>query len=106
MEVKTEGHIPSLDPDAYRKPDSSLGHRVHTKLTNTKLYLNVRSHRMANKQVSPSGKQTDCAFPPGSQGQSHLQPRQSPLETRIFPEPHFFKIHFNTFLPPMPKSLE
>jgi hypothetical protein len=39
METETEGHLPLLDIDIYRRPDSSLGHRVYCKPTHTNLYL-------------------------------------------------------------------
>jgi hypothetical protein len=44
MESDTDGHIPFLDIDFYRKPDGSLGHRVYRKPTRTNLYLNTMSH--------------------------------------------------------------
>jgi hypothetical protein len=44
METESEGHLPFLDLDIYRRPDGSLGHKVYRKPTNTNLYLNAKSH--------------------------------------------------------------
>jgi hypothetical protein len=41
METEIDGHIPFVDIDIYRKPDSSLGQRVYRKHTNTNPYLNT-----------------------------------------------------------------
>jgi hypothetical protein len=53
MEEAMDGHIPFLDIDAYRRPDSSLRHRVYRKRTNTNLYLKATCHHghPANKQA-------------------------------------------------------
>jgi hypothetical protein len=51
METESEGHLPFLDIDTYRRPDGSLGHRVYHKATHTNLYLNAGSHH------HPSSKQ-------------------------------------------------
>jgi hypothetical protein len=44
METESEGHLPLLDLDIYRRPDDSLGHKVYRKPTHTNLYLNANSH--------------------------------------------------------------
>jgi hypothetical protein len=44
LEAETNGHIPFLDIDVYRRHYSSLGHRVHRKLTHINLYINATSH--------------------------------------------------------------
>jgi hypothetical protein len=55
METESEGHLPFLDMDIYRRPDGSLGHKVYRKLTHTNLYLNAKSHHHpSNKQVVQS----------------------------------------------------
>ncbi|PNF15534.1 hypothetical protein B7P43_G16534 [Cryptotermes secundus] len=55
METETEGHLPFLDIDIYRRPDGSLGHRVYRKSTHTNLYLNAASHHHpSNKQAALS----------------------------------------------------
>jgi hypothetical protein len=52
METESEGHLPFLDLDIYRRPDGSLGHKVYCKPTHTNLYLNAKSHHHpSNKQV-------------------------------------------------------
>jgi hypothetical protein len=52
METESEGHLPFLDLDIYRRPDGSLGHKVYRKPTHTNLYLNVKSHHHpSNKQA-------------------------------------------------------
>jgi hypothetical protein len=51
METESEGHLPFLDIDIYRRSDGSLGHKVYQKPTHTNLYLNARSHH------HPSSKQ-------------------------------------------------
>jgi hypothetical protein len=51
METESEGQLPFLDIDIYRRPDGSLGHRVYRKATHTNLYLNAGSHH------HPSSKQ-------------------------------------------------
>jgi hypothetical protein len=52
METKSEGHLPFLDLDIYRRPDGSLGHKVYRKHTHTNLYLIVNSHHHpSNKQA-------------------------------------------------------
>jgi hypothetical protein len=33
IETESEGHLPFLDMDIYREPDSSLGHKVYRKPT-------------------------------------------------------------------------
>jgi hypothetical protein len=51
METETDGHLPFLDIDVYRKPDGSLGYTVYRKPTHTNLYLNAGSHHhQSNKQ--------------------------------------------------------
>jgi hypothetical protein len=35
METESEGHLPFLDLDIYRRPDGSLGHKVYCKATHT-----------------------------------------------------------------------
>ena len=50
MEIDEESHLPFLDIDIYRKPDSLLGHKVHRKPTHTNQYLQQNSHHHpANK---------------------------------------------------------
>jgi hypothetical protein len=44
METISEGHLPFLDTDVYKIPNSSLGHRVYCRPTHTDLYLNAGSH--------------------------------------------------------------
>jgi hypothetical protein len=51
METESEGHLPFLDLDIYRRPDGSLGHKVYRKPSHTNLYLNAKSH------LHPSNKQ-------------------------------------------------
>jgi hypothetical protein len=52
METESEGHLPFLDLDIYRRPDGSLGHKVYHKPTHTNLYLNAKSHHHpSNKQA-------------------------------------------------------
>jgi hypothetical protein len=52
METESEGHLPFLDLDIYRRPDASLGHAVYRKPTHTNLYLNAKSHHHpSNKQA-------------------------------------------------------
>ncbi|XP_033609345.1 uncharacterized protein LOC117282715 [Cryptotermes secundus] len=51
METESEGHLPFLDIDIYKRPDGSLGHTVYRKPTHTNLYLNAKSHH------HPSSKQ-------------------------------------------------
>jgi hypothetical protein len=54
METKRRCHLPFLDIDIYRRPHSSLGHRMYKyyKPTCTNLYLNARSqHHSPNKQA-------------------------------------------------------
>jgi hypothetical protein len=52
METESEGHLPFLDLNIYRRPDGSLGHRVYRKPTHTNLYLSAMSHHHpANKQA-------------------------------------------------------
>jgi hypothetical protein len=43
METESEGHLPFLDLNIYRRPDGSLGHRVYRKPTHTNLYLSAMS---------------------------------------------------------------
>jgi hypothetical protein len=40
VEMKSDGHLPILDIDMYRRPDSSLDHALHRKSTDINLYLN------------------------------------------------------------------
>ncbi|XP_023702101.1 uncharacterized protein LOC111861620 [Cryptotermes secundus] len=52
METKIEVHLPFLDIDIYRRPNSSLGYRVYCKFSHTNFYLNAASHHHpSNKQV-------------------------------------------------------
>jgi hypothetical protein len=52
METESEGHLPFLDLDIYRRPVGSLGHKVYRKPTHTNLYLNAKSHHHpSNKQA-------------------------------------------------------
>jgi hypothetical protein len=51
METESEGHLPFLGLDIYRRPDGSLGHKVYREPTHTNLYLNSKSHHQ------PSTKQ-------------------------------------------------
>jgi hypothetical protein len=52
METESEGHLPFLDLDIYRRPVGSLGHKVYCKPTHTNLYLSAMSHHHpSNKQV-------------------------------------------------------
>jgi hypothetical protein len=52
METESEGHLPFLDLDIYRRPDGSLGHKVYHKPIHTNLYLNAKSHHHpSNKQA-------------------------------------------------------
>jgi hypothetical protein len=52
METESEGHLPFLDLDIYRRPDGSLGHKVYRKPTHSNLYLNAKSHHHpSNKQA-------------------------------------------------------
>jgi hypothetical protein len=52
METESEGHLPFLDLNIYRRPDGSLGHKVYRKPTHTNLYLNAKSHHHpSNKQA-------------------------------------------------------
>jgi hypothetical protein len=37
----SEGHLPFLDIDIYKRPDGSLGHTVYRKPTHTNLYLKL-----------------------------------------------------------------
>jgi hypothetical protein len=55
METKSEGHLPFLDIDIYRRPEGSLGHKVYRKPAHTNLYLNARSHHhLSSKQAALS----------------------------------------------------
>jgi hypothetical protein len=52
METERDGHIAFLEINVYRRPDSSLGHRVYGKPTHTNLYLSATSHlHPVNKQA-------------------------------------------------------
>jgi hypothetical protein len=52
METESEGHIPFLDLDIYRRRVGSLGHKVYRKPTHTNLHLNAKSyHHPPNKQA-------------------------------------------------------
>jgi len=44
MEKETEGHLPFLGINIYRRWDGSLGHKIYRKPTHTDLYLNPGSH--------------------------------------------------------------
>jgi hypothetical protein len=44
METESEGQLPFLDFDIYRRPEASLGHKVYRKPTHTNLFLNAKSH--------------------------------------------------------------
>jgi hypothetical protein len=51
METESEGRLPFLDIEIYRRPDGSLGHKVFRKPTHTNLYLHANSHHHpSNKQ--------------------------------------------------------
>jgi hypothetical protein len=60
METDSEGHLPFLGLDIYRRPDGSLGHKVYRKPTHTNLYLNtstpspIITHPI-NKRCYPPG---------------------------------------------------
>jgi hypothetical protein len=45
VETESEGHLPFLDLDVYRRPNGSLGHKMYRKPTHThtNLYLNAKS---------------------------------------------------------------
>jgi hypothetical protein len=43
MESESEGYLPFLDLDIYRRPDGSLGHKVHCKPMHANVYLNAMS---------------------------------------------------------------
>jgi hypothetical protein len=52
METESEGQLPFLDFDIYRRPEGSLGHKVYRKPTHTNLFLNAESHHHpSNKQA-------------------------------------------------------
>jgi hypothetical protein len=52
METDSEGHLPFLDLDIYRRPDGSLGHKAYRKPTHTNLYHNAKTHHHpSNKQA-------------------------------------------------------
>jgi hypothetical protein len=52
MEAESEGHLPFLDLDIYRRPSGSLGHKVYRKPTHTNLYLiAISHHHPSNKQA-------------------------------------------------------
>jgi hypothetical protein len=52
MEIQTDGHIPFLDTDVYRRPNNTLGHEVYMKLTHINLYLSATSpHHPVKKQT-------------------------------------------------------
>jgi hypothetical protein len=52
METESEGQLPFLDSDIYRRPDGSLGYKVYHRPTQTNLCLNAKSHHhLSNKQV-------------------------------------------------------
>jgi hypothetical protein len=52
METESEGHLPFLDLDIYRRLDGCLGHKVYCKPTHTNVYLNAKSHHHpSNKQA-------------------------------------------------------
>jgi hypothetical protein len=52
METESEGHLPFLDLNIYRRPDGSLGHKVYRKPTHTNLYLNAKfNHHPSNIQA-------------------------------------------------------
>jgi hypothetical protein len=44
METESEGHIPVLDLDFYRRSDGYLGYKVYRKPTHTDLYVSSKSH--------------------------------------------------------------
>jgi hypothetical protein len=55
METKSEGHLPFLGSDIYRRHDGSLRHKVYRKPTYTNLDLSAKSyHHPSNKQVGLS----------------------------------------------------
>jgi hypothetical protein len=52
METESEGHLPFLNLDNYRRPDGSLGHKVYRKPTHANHHLNAKSHhRPSNTQA-------------------------------------------------------
>jgi len=50
MESESDGHLPYLDIDIYRRLDSFLGHTIYRKLTHTDLSLNAKSHHHSVKK--------------------------------------------------------
>jgi hypothetical protein len=55
METESEGHLPLLHLDIYRRPDGSLGHKVYHKPTHTNLYLYAKSHFHQGIYRGPDG---------------------------------------------------
>jgi hypothetical protein len=52
IETESEGHLPFLDIDIYRRPDDILGNKVYCYPIYTILYLNAKSHHhSSNIQV-------------------------------------------------------
>jgi hypothetical protein len=52
VETESEGHLPFLDLDIYRRPDGSLGQKVYRRPTHANLYLKAKSnHHPSNKQA-------------------------------------------------------
>jgi hypothetical protein len=64
MQIKSEGHLPFLDLDIYRRPDGSMGHNVFLKPTRTNLYLKA--------SLSSLIQQTSGTVYSGAYGQSYL----------------------------------
>ena len=50
--MEIEGHLKFLDINIYRKPDSSLSHRVYCKPTHTNQYLHHNSHHHPTNKKS------------------------------------------------------
>jgi hypothetical protein len=52
MEMEEEEHPPFLDISVYRRPGSTLGHRIYRKAMHSNLYLHLMSHhRPSNKHA-------------------------------------------------------
>jgi hypothetical protein len=52
METESEGYLPFVDLNIYRRPDGSLGRKMYRKLNHTNLYLNATyHHHPSNKQA-------------------------------------------------------
>lgn len=52
MDMDRDSHLSFLDIDIYRRPDGSLGHKVHRKPTHANIYPNPGSHHHpSNRQA-------------------------------------------------------